>query len=160
MSEEGAQTASSHTAALSTPQKITQGIFRQGGIIPAQNLTEFLNFLLLFGHLQEKKDSKKLAIITNAGGAGVLTVDALAGSSLKLASFSSLTVEKLKQILPPLVAIKNPLDILGDADEERYQQALAICQNDPQVDSLLLILTKQSGTNLKIACLHFPSFKN
>ena len=147
MSEEGAQTASSHTAALSTPKKITQGIFRQGGIIPAQNLTEFLNFLLLFGHLQEKRDGKKLAIITNAGGASVLAVDALADSFLKLASFSSPTVEKLKQVLPPLVAIKNPLDILGDADEGRYQQALAICQNDPQVDSLLLILTKQSGTN-------------
>ena len=66
---------------------------------------------------------------------------------LKLASFSSPTVEKLKQVLPPLVAIKNPLDILGDADEERYQQALTVCQNDPQLDSLLLILTKQSGTN-------------
>jgi len=147
MSEEGAQTASSHTAALSTPQKITRGIFRQGGAIPAQNLTEFLNLLLFFSHLQEKRGGEKLAIITNAGGAGVLAVDALSNSFLKLASFSLPTVEKLKKILAPLITIKNPLDILGDADEARYQKALAICQNDPQVDSLLLILTKQSGTN-------------
>ncbi|MBP8591437.1 acetate--CoA ligase family protein [Candidatus Shapirobacteria bacterium] len=149
-SEEGAQTASSHTAALATPQKITQGIFSQGGIIAAKNLAEFLNFLLLFSHLQGKRAGRSLAIITNAGGAGVLAVDALSQySPLKLASFSPQTAKKLASSLPPLVKIKNPLDILGDADEKRYQETIRVCQNDKQLDSLLIILTKQSGTNPK-----------
>jgi acetyltransferase len=93
---------------------------------------------------QPRPKGRRLTILTNAGGPGVLATDALISEGGKLAELSTETVKSLKEILPPAASTNNPIDILGDADPERYAKALEIAAADPNSDGLLVILTPQA----------------
>lgn len=147
--EQGAKSAQSHTASLATPQKVTQGVFSQANIINTDNIEEMINLAKLLTTLKGKRAGPKVAIITNAGGPGVLTADAIAKSSLLLANISPKTVKRLEKFLPRAASLNNPIDILGDADKETYFKTSQITLADNNVDCLMVILTKQSGTNVK-----------
>jgi acetate---CoA ligase (ADP-forming) len=147
--DQGAKSAQSHTASLATPQKIAQGAFAQANIIEANNLADLINLAKLLTIFAKKSLGPKTAIVTNAGGPGVLTTDALINNNLSLANFSKKTVKKLTTFLPPEASLNNPIDILGNANEKTYFKACQIVLSDPAVDNLIVILTKQRGTNVE-----------
>ena len=92
--------------------------------------------------------SNRIAIVTNAGGPGVMATDAAIDHGLEMAAFSEQTTAQLKKALPAAANIKNPIDVIGDAREDRYAAALEAVFNDDSVDQILVILTPQSMTNI------------
>ncbi|MGI6278560.1 MAG: acetate--CoA ligase family protein [Patescibacteria group bacterium] len=147
--DQGAKSAQSHTASLATPEKITQGVFAQANIIEANSLTDLINLAKLLTIFAQKSLGPKTAIVTNAGGPGVLTTDALINNNLSLANFSKKTTKKLADFLPQEASLNNPIDILGNANEKTYFEACQAVLSDPAVDNLVIILTKQRGTNVE-----------
>ena len=144
----GASASASHTGALAGNDSAYEALFRQSGAIRAYSVSEFFDYIQIFVD-NPLGPAKNVAVITNAGGPGVLAADEIIASGLSLASLSDKTVIALKQVLPAYSNFHNPIDILGDAPADRYAQALEIVSADPNVDSLLVILTPQSMTEIE-----------
>ena len=145
--DQGAKSAQSHTASLATPEKVSRGIFTQANIISTSSVGEIISLVRLLTALGKKQAGPKTAIVTNAGGPGVLTTDAIIKNGLSLSCLSQKTIKKLSRILPPSASLNNPIDILGDANEKTYFETSRAVLADPEVDNLIVILTKQRGTN-------------
>lgn len=144
---EGAAAAQSHTGSLAGSEAHYEALFRQAGILQAQSVEELFLFAECFVYNKLlKKD--RVAVVTNAGGLGVLVTDALVKSELTIAQLSEKTKKNLQSFLPAAASIKNPIDILGDAPAERYEKALAAVADDDNVDAMLVLLTPQSMTEV------------
>jgi acetyl coenzyme A synthetase (ADP forming)-like protein len=143
----GASAAASHTGSLAGSDEICDAAFRQSGIIRCANIEEMFNIAIAFAY-QPLPKSNKVAIVTNAGGPGVLTTDAAVKEGLELAAFSEETTALFKKNLPATANIKNPVDIIGDARADRYNIAINGAINDPEVDGIFVILTPQSMTDI------------
>lgn len=141
----GASASASHTGALAGNDAAYEALFTQSGIIRVETVQELFDYLRVFTH-NELPKGDRVAIVTNAGGPGVLTTDAVVLSGLKLAPISEITKSKLKKYLPPYANFKNPIDVLGDARADRYSAAINILEQDKNVDSIIVILTPQSMT--------------
>ena len=146
---EGASAAASHTGSMAGSDEVCDAAFRQARIIRCQDIEEMFNIAIAFAY-QPIPKSKKIAIITNAGGPGVLTTDAAIHDGLELAKFSEETTEILKKNLPKTANIKNPVDVIGDARADRYNIALSAAFKDPAVDGVFVILTPQSMTEIDL----------
>jgi acetate---CoA ligase (ADP-forming) len=146
--EEGASAAASHTGSLAGSDEICDAAFEQAGIIRCDNIEEMFNKAIAFAY-QPPPASNRVAIITNAGGPGVLTTDAAIREGLQLSRFSEETTRLFKRHLPSTANIKNPVDVIGDARADRYDAALRGSMNDPSVDGVFVILTPQSMTNIE-----------
>ncbi len=144
--EEGASAVASHTGSLSGGDAAYEALFEQAGVIRANSISELFDLATVFSQNQISKEVRNAAILTNAGGPGVLTTDEVISSGLELAKLSDSTQKKLEEFLPPAASVKNPVDILGDAVAERYEKALSIVEADENVDSIIVILTPQSMT--------------
>lgn len=144
----GQKAAASHTGSMGGTDAAYDSLFAQSGIIRAQTIEELFDYLVIFSR-NKSTDSENVAVITNAGGPGVLSADALTSAGLKLAEFSSKTERELKKFLPKAASVANPVDILGDADSTRYEKTLEIIIKDPAVDALEIILTPQSMTEIE-----------
>lgn len=140
---EGAKAASSHTGSLAGNDAIYDAAFKQSGVIRAKHLIEMFNFARTLAE-QPLPDGKNIGIITNGGGFGVLATDQVIMKKLKLAEFSAKSIKELKDIVPSYGKIHNPLDLVGDADDERYKKALDVLGNDDNVDAILCILLFQT----------------
>ncbi len=147
-SEEGAKAIASHTGSLAGGDALYQAMFDQAGVIRADSIQELFDLAQVFAR-NEFQAVSNTAIITNAGGPGVLTTDAVIASGLKLAKISPETEKKLTEFLPPAASSKNPVDVLGDAKADRYRFVLEVLVNDDQVDSIIVLLTPQSMTEIK-----------
>ena len=145
--EVAAKAASSHTGSLAGRQEVLAAAFRRCGVIQVERISELFDLAEVFAKQPRHPQGPNLGIITNAGGPGVLATDALINTGGSLAELSPTTLEKLNQILPAHWSHGNPVDILGDADPERYVEALKIVLEDEQTDGLLVILTPQGMTN-------------
>jgi len=145
--DEGASAAASHTGSLTGKDEICDAAFEQAGIIRCDHLEEMFNKAIAFAY-QPAPKSEKVAIITNAGGPGVLTTDAAISRGLKLARFSEETTKVLKKALPATANINNPVDVIGDARSDRYLAAISAAFADPDVDGVFVILTPQSMTDI------------
>jgi acetyl coenzyme A synthetase (ADP forming)-like protein len=145
--EEGASAAASHTGSLAGADDICGAAFEQAGIIRCDNIEEMFNKAIAFAY-QPAPRTEKVAIITNAGGPGVLTTDAAISSGLKLAKFSEETTKILKKALPAAANIKNPVDVIGDARADRYVSAIQAAFDDDDVSGVFVILTPQSMTDI------------
>jgi len=145
--EEGASAAASHTGSLAGADEICDAAFEQAGIIRCDNIEEMFNKAIAFAY-QPAPRTEKVAIITNAGGPGVLTTDAAISSGLKLAKFSEETTKVLKKALPATANIKNPVDVIGDARADRYVVAIQAAFDDEDVAGVFVILTPQSMTDI------------
>ncbi len=145
--EEGASAAASHTGSLAGSDDICDAAFEQAGIIRCGNIEEMFNKAIAFAY-QPAPRTEKVAIITNAGGPGVLTTDAAISSGLKLAKFSEETTKILKKALPAAANIKNPVDVIGDARADRYVAAIQAAFDDGDVSGVFVILTPQSMTDI------------
>jgi len=152
----GAAAAVSHTGALAGSEAVYDAIFNQSGIIRADSIDELFDFATAFayknlsnlGKLRKKiPEGNRVAIITNAGGPGIVATDMTVSSGLRLAQFHSDTLEALSSHLPQAANIHNPVDVIGDAAQDRYENALGAVVRDEGVDGALVILTPQSMTN-------------
>ncbi len=143
----GASAAASHTGSLAGKDEICDAAFKQAGIIRCDNIEEMFNIAIAFVY-QPAPKSNKIAIITNAGGPGVLITDAAIKEGLELAKFSDDTTASLKKSLPTTANINNPVDVIGDARADRYVAAISAVFKDENVDGVFVILTPQSMTDI------------
>lgn len=146
--EAGTQASSSHTGAVAGSDAAYSALFRQARMTRAKNFQELLDFLSVFSQ-NPLPTGKRVAIVTNAGGLGVLTTDACIENGLELAQLDPGTITELQKVLPAAANAHNPIDILGDALADRYEQALSIVARDPNIDLLIVILTPQTMTENK-----------
>ncbi|TET41841.1 MAG: CoA-binding protein, partial [Elusimicrobia bacterium] len=144
----GARAASSHTGTLTGLDTAYEAAFRQCGIIRAETVQTLFDYAIAFAH-QPLPRGPNLAILTNAGGPGIIAADAVENSILQMASFRENTISKLRKELPPNASIYNPVDVIGDAGADRYEKAMKTIVNDPGVDSLTVILAPQAMTKIK-----------
>lgn len=144
-SRAGKKAVSSHTGALSGADEAYQVAFKEAGVIRAKTITEAFEITRGFSS-QKPPEGKKVLLVTNAGGVGIMATDACEDYSVQLASLSENTKNKLRESLPPASSISNPLDILGDAGPERFKFTLETILPDPNVDAILLLVTPQTTT--------------
>ena len=145
-SEAAAKAAASHTGALSGSDEVLEAAFRRCGVLRVINISDVFYMAEVLAK-QPRPAGPRLTILTNAGGPGVLATDALMALDGKLAEISPATTESLNQILPAHWSHGNPIDILGDANPERYAKAVDIAAKDPNSDGLLVIMTPQGMTD-------------
>jgi acetyl coenzyme A synthetase (ADP forming)-like protein len=143
----GARAASSHTGALAGSDEAYDALFAQCGVLRVESLEELFDYALAFS-TQPLPQGNRVAIVTNAGGLGIMTTDAAVRYGLEMAEFQKSTVGWLKAELPPAANIQNPVDVLGDAREDRYRTALESVLGDANVDGVIVISTPQLMTNL------------
>ena len=141
----GAKAASSHTGSLAGADSAYAAAFQQCGVIRAENVAEFFDFARAFA-TRRMPAGPSVAVVTNAGGPGIIATDAIEFSRLEMADLLDGTEKALAEALPPQANIHNPVDVLGDARADRYQAALATVAADPNVASIITILTPQTST--------------
>jgi acetyl coenzyme A synthetase (ADP forming)-like protein len=153
----GAQAAASHTGALAGTEGVYDAIFQQSGIIRVDSIVQLFDFATAFAYKNESALGKfrrkvpagnRVAIVTNAGGPGIVATDMTVTSGLQLAKFREETIEVLDSHLPKTANLQNPVDVIGDAPMDRYENALAAVIRDEGVDGALVILTPQSMTDV------------
>jgi acetyltransferase len=142
---ESAAAAASHTGALASEDSIYDAVFRRAGLARVYDFGNIFDFTDLIGRKRIPKGNR-LAIVTNAGGPGVMATDSLISWGGKLVNLSDVTMKKLNDYLPPFWSHGNPVDVLGDATPERFAQATEIVLEDEGVDAVLVILTPQAMT--------------
>jgi len=140
--KEGAKAASSHTGAMAGEDAIYEAAFRREGIVRVNDIEDLFNCSSILAK-QPRPTGRNIVIVTNAGGPGVLATDSVIEKGGKLAKLSDETIQKLNQVLPLHWSHGNPVDIIGDGDEERYQKAIEICLADSNVDGLLVLCVPQ-----------------
>jgi acetyltransferase len=144
--EAAAQAAASHTGALTGSDAVFDAALRRCGVLRVNRISELFDMAEVLAK-QPRPKGKKLTIVTNAGGPGVLATDALIDGGGELAELSPQSRDALNKILPESGNHHNPIDLLGDADPSRYAGALEIAAQDPNTDGMLVILTPQAMTN-------------
>ena len=144
--EGAARAAASHTGSLTGSDEVLEAAFHRSGVLRVNNIYDLFHMAEVLAK-QPRPQGPRLAILTNAGGPGVIASDALIMSNGELAELSEETVRSLNELLPPQWSHNNPIDILGDASPERYAKSLEIVAKDPNSDGLLAILTPQAMTN-------------
>ncbi|MBN1428092.1 MAG: acetate--CoA ligase family protein [Anaerolineae bacterium] len=148
VTQSGSRAVSSHTGSLAGSEQAYSAAFKQAGIVRANSMEEMFDFSLAFGY-QPLLPGDRIAVITNAGGPGILATDAIERCGLKLAQLDDATKQILSDYLPAAASSANPVDVLGDAMADRYEFALDKVAHDPNVDGILVILTPQSMTDIK-----------
>ncbi len=141
-----AKAAASHTGALTGSDEVLDAAFRRCGVLRVQSIAELFYMAEILAK-QPRPSGRRLSIVTNAGGPGVLATDELVARGGELAPLTPETVDALSRILPAHWSHGNPIDVLGDAEPDRYAQALDIVAKDPNSDGMLVILTPQSMTD-------------
>jgi len=142
--EAAAQAATSHTGALAGSDEVLNAAFRRCGVLRVDNISDLFDMAEVLSKQPKLPQGNRLIILTNAGGPGVIATDAFIQGGGRLAELAPETKAKLDQILPPHWSHSNPVDILGDADSDRYAQALEVTAADPNSDATLVILTPQA----------------
>ena len=141
----GARAVSSHTGTLAGSAKAYEAAFKQAGIIRANTIRDLFNYATAFSY-QPLPKGKKVAIITNAGGPGIMATDECEESDILLASLEKETIDGLKEFLPEAANFYNPIDILGDALADRYKKTLEVVVKDCNVDAVVVLLSPQAMT--------------
>ncbi|HEX9688549.1 MAG TPA: GNAT family N-acetyltransferase [Thermoanaerobaculia bacterium] len=134
----GSRAASSHTGALAESDAVVEALLRQSGVIRTRTLEELFDAAMLLAH-QPLPSGRRVAILTNAGGPGILAADACESLGLSLASLSKETATALRAFLPAEASVGNPIDLLASAPAEHYRRAVHLVLADPGVDSLIVI---------------------
>ncbi|MDD4871200.1 MAG: acetate--CoA ligase family protein [Kiritimatiellae bacterium] len=141
----GVKAASSHTGSLAGADIAYGAAFTRSGVIRAETFEAMFDYATAFA-MQPLPQGPRVAIITNAGGPGIMAADAAELSGLKVTSLGGGTATALREKLPVAASVANPIDVLGDADPERYVMAVEAAQEDESIDSIIVILTPQAMT--------------
>jgi acetate---CoA ligase (ADP-forming) len=144
----GAKAASSHTGSLAGSEVAYEAMFARAGIVRCHSIKQQFDFAQAFAY-QPMPKGASVAVVTNAGGAGIMAADAIEREGLTFAKPEKATVEKLMTKLPAAANFHNPFDVLGDALADRYEFALDVVLDDPNVDIALVLLTPQAMTQAK-----------
>jgi acetyltransferase len=144
--EAAGKAAASHTGSLTGSDEVLDAAFSRSGVLRVDEISELFGMAEVFGK-QPRPGGPRLTILTNAGGPAVLATDALIGNGGELTEISRETMDALNDFLPAPWSHGNPVDVLGDADPERYAKTLETAEGDPQSDGLLVILTPQDMTD-------------
>ena len=136
--EAGARAAASHTGALASSWLVVRSALKQGGVIIASSVDELFDYALAFS-LQPIPRGRRVAILTNGGGPGILATDACVSEGLEMAKLSMETVQKMRKILPSIASLKNPVDVTPMASIEDYENAAKCLLSDDGVDALISI---------------------
>ena len=140
--KKAAEAAYSHTGNLAGNYLAYEAAFRQAKVVVAYSLDELFEFVKIFNQALPK--GKRIGVITNGGGLGVLTADVIEEQRLELADFSPETIKKLKKIIPSYANAENPLDVIADADPGLYKKALNIVKEAKEVDIIVVIVLFQA----------------
>ncbi|MEJ5199029.1 MAG: acetate--CoA ligase family protein [Anaerolineae bacterium] len=143
----GSKAVSSHTGTLAGSEAAYDAAFKQSGIIRAGSVQDLFDYATAFAR-QPLLKGDAIAIITNAGGPGIMASDAVERAGLRLATLATETKQKLQAQLPAAASVANPVDVLGDALADRYALAIEAVLADPNVDALLVVLTPQTMTQI------------
>lgn len=141
----GANAASSHTGSLAGSETAYESAFKRAGIIRCDSIKQQFAYAQAFAN-QPLPAGAAVAVITNAGGPGIMAADSIERRGLTFAKMTEKTVNELAAVLPPAANLYNPIDVLGDALADRYEHALSIVLDDPNVDIVLVLLTPQAMT--------------
>lgn len=144
----GARAVSSHTGSLAGSEHAYNAAFLQSGVIRAHSMEELFDLAVAFAY-QGPPRSRSVGIVTNAGGPGIMATDAADRAGLRLASLEQDTVQALREKLPEAANFYNPVDVLGDANAERYRYAAEHLLRDENVDGVIAVLTPQAMTRAK-----------
>lgn len=144
-SQAGARAAATHTGAMASEDAVYDAAFMRAGLVRVGSIGELFNCAELLAK-QPRPAGKRLGIITNAGGPGVMAADAMSERGMAPAVLEPATLARLDELLPPAWSHSNPVDILGDASAERYCAALEVLQSASEIDGILVILTPQAVT--------------
>jgi len=145
-SEAASRAAASHTGSLTGSDEVLDAAFRRCGVLRVHNIADLFYMAEVLGR-QPPPKGPRLTILTNAGGPAVLATDALVANGGELAELSAKSLDRLNEFLPAHWSHNNPIDVLGDAEPERYARALEIASQDPNTDGLLVILAPQGMTD-------------
>ena len=145
-SRAGAMAAASHTGAMAGADRAYNAAFRRAGIIRVDTIGQLFDCAEALGKVK-RPTGGNLGIISNAGGPGVMAVDALGRWNMEPATLSPETLEQLDEFLPPYWSRGNPIDILGDAPPERYLWAVQVAMAAPELSGLVIILSPQAMTD-------------
>lgn len=145
VTQAGAKAASSHTGSLAGADMAYWAAFKRSGVIRAENFEALFDYALAFA-TQPLPTGNRLAIVTNAGGPGIMAADAAELAGLRLLPPKDSTRAKLQAALPPTAATGNPIDVIGDAEPDRYINTLKLIQDDENVDGILVVVTPQNMT--------------
>jgi len=143
----GSRAVSSHTGTLAGSEKAYDAAFKQVGIIRAGSVQDLFDWARAFAR-QPLLESDAIAVVTNAGGPGIMASDAIERAGLHLASLTTETKQHLQALLPPAASVANPIDVLGDALADRYALAIEAALKDPTVGAVLVVLTPQVMTQI------------
>jgi acetyl coenzyme A synthetase (ADP forming)-like protein len=144
----GSRAVSSHTGTLAGSEAAYEAAFGQSGVIRARSVQQLFDYGIAFAR-QPLLPNDQIAVVTNAGGPGIMAADACERAGLRLAPFEAESIEALRRALPRAASVLNPVDLLGDAQAERYQLALETVLTDPNVGGVIVILTPQMMTQVE-----------
>ncbi len=142
-SEGGSKAVMSHTGSMAGSYEVYKAVFKQCNLFEVNSLEEMFNLARLLENTVKPKGTK-VQVITNGGGYGVIGIDNVVKNDLKLAEIYLRTKNELKSKLPPLVSINNPIDLIGDANDERFNITIDKCLKDNNIDILLVLLLPQT----------------
>jgi acetyltransferase len=149
VTQSGQKAVSSHTGSLAGAEQAYRAAFYQSGVLRAETMSDLFDYALAFAY-QPLLGGDRIAIVTNAGGPGILATDALEKSGMELARLEDHTKQALETYLPGAASAANPVDVLGDALHDRYKFALEHVLQDPNVDGVLVLLTPQAMTEIEM----------
>ena len=144
----GARAVASHTGSLAGSDEVYEALFAQAGVLRADTVEDLFEYAIAFAN-QPLPNGRRTVIITNAGGPGIMATDACVRYGLELAQLSEQTLTKLQEKLPPHASLQNPIDLIGDAQHDRYEAALNVVLEDPNVDAIVVLLTPQAMTDIE-----------
>lgn len=145
-SKAGALAAQSHTGALASSDALVADLFRQSGVIRTDTLEAMFDVATLLAN-QPLPVGRRVAVMTNAGGPGILAADACEAGGLELSQLSDETTQKLRDSLPPAASVRNPVDMIASATPEDYRRGLELLLSDPGVDSVIVIYIPVEATH-------------
>jgi acyl-CoA synthetase (NDP forming) len=137
-SQAGERAASSHTGALAAGDVAVEALFRQAGVIRVDTLEQMFHVASVLAN-QPVPAGKRVAVLTNGGGPGILAADACEAAGLEVPELAPATLDRLAEFLPPEAGIRNPVDMIASANAENYGRAIRVLAADPGVDALLVI---------------------
>lgn len=147
VTQAGVRAASSHTGSLAGADIAYGAAFRRSGVIRAETFEQMIDYAMAFA-MQPLPKGERIAVVTNAGGPGIMAADAVEQIGLTMSPLADATRETLRGQLPGAASVVNPIDVLGDADAERYGMAVRAALADPTVDAVVVLLTPQAVTQV------------
>lgn len=145
ITQAGAKAASSHTGSLAGADMAYGAAFKRAGVIRAEHFEELFDYARAFA-AQPLPRGNRVVVITNAGGPGIMAADAAELRGLRMVPPSESIRQQLRQALPAAAAVGNPVDVIGDADPDRYLRAFQLVQEDETVDAIIVLVTPQNMT--------------